>query len=299
METNKRVDTRLSYSSAQLIQNCEQKYMHYKVLGTPKDLDASDSTEAFDIGKAFHQYLEDSLHSELPEMDEQIARVCKEFHVEHQFLMIKAMLKKYLLMHTASGLEVAVCEPQINDPTTIGFIDVILFEPATGAWWVTDLKTSGRFMPSIAAKLPKDYQLNLYSKFAGRIAAALNLDPDNFAGCRYRVTTKTTTKRKGGESDEAYYRRLFNAVQSYDLIVPKETLDIEGTWELHQKNHARSMELRNGAEPKKNFSNCESYFKPCEYWSHCHGSTNTKCQSLVQIKTADDYEAANELANFI
>jgi len=288
MVNKKTPDTRLSYSSFTLLSNCEQKYWHYKVNNTDPDSDIEESTAAFDVGKTFHEVLEHSNHE-----DKDILRLldksCNLYDTNGSKLMIRAMLEKYLAMNKLSGLKAIHCELGISDPRTIGFIDVIM-EDSLGYWWIVDLKTSGRWMPSILARLPMDMQLNLYASFRKGIAATLDLDLKKYAGCRYRVTTKTTIKQKAKESDEAYLNRMKGSIKSFDIIIPKKAMSPNMVSELHAEAHNRSLALRHGEIPTRNYSYCESYMKPCKYWSRCHGDLNTNTKNLVQLKDEYLYE---------
>lgn len=148
---------------------------------------------------------------------------------------------------------------------------------------------------TIVSRLASDPQLNLYSHFAEKIAPHLDLDPKKFKGCLYRVATKTKISQKSNESDNAFFNRLYKTVKAFDIFVPVEAMCIEETWERHLEAYERSIELRNGMVPKKNFSYCESYFKPCKWWSHCHGEMNSKCGDKVTLNTAGTYNRKNEL----
>jgi len=283
----KPADTKLSYSSSNLIQGCEQKYWHYKINKTAKDPDVEESTEAFDIGKAFHEVLEMTLHTNIS-ISENVSEACKKYKVKHKEALIEAMVFEYLLVHENSGLDVSICEIEVSDHRTIGYIDAIM-KDHLGRWWIVDLKTAGRWDPTLLSRLALDPQLNLYSYFYKRIGAPLGLREEDFMGCRYRVTTKTTTKQKPKEEYDAYVRRLRKAIKSYDIEIPLSVMDIESTYERFSALHARSMELRKGEVPNKNMGYCLNYFKPCEYWSHCHGQTYTESQSKVRIFSSEDY----------
>lgn len=291
MGDDKKVNTALSYSSATLLNNCEQRYWHYKVASTPKDSDVEDDYAAFEIGKTFHEVLEKNLHTR-DRLDDLLNEACKEYKTfEHQ-LMIKAMLWKYLDVHEASGLKCVACELPISSKEVIGFVDAFMADNR-GNWWICDLKTAGRWYESTLAKLASDHQLNLYSHFAELMAGLLNLDPNKFKGCLYRVTTKTTISQKNNESDDAYLNRLYKTVKSFDISIPKEVMPIEEVWQRHLESYDRSIELRNGEAPKRNYNYCESYFRPCPYWSNCHGDINSKCGKKVVCNTAITHRNKN------
>lgn len=275
----------LSYSSSSLLINCEERYAHYKIKKTPIDSDASRDTSAFSLGSAFHKVLEDTMHTRL-DIDKNVTEACREHKVMEKSL-VKAMVEVYLDMHELSGLECVFCEMEIKDQYLIGYIDAVL-KDITGKWWITDLKTASRFSTDNANRLPRDTQLNLYAHFAPRVAEALDLDLDKFSGVRYRTTTKAKLKQKKTESTEEYVERLKSGITSYDISIPKENMDVEGTWERHISNFNRAKELFEGATPKRNLTYCSSYFRPCEYWSQCHGVNFTEPKGFT-IKTGQTY----------
>lgn len=281
-------NTALSYSSATLLNNCEQRYWHYKVASTPKDSDFEEDYAAFDIGKTFHEVLEKNFHTR-KDLDKLLDAACKEYKTEGSKLLIKAMLHKYLDLHEASELTCTNCELPIGSKEVIGFVDAFMCD-SNGYWYICDLKTAGRWMPGILARLASDYQLNLYSHFADIFAATLDFDPKKFKGCLYRVTTKTTIAQKSNESDKAYFNRLYKTVKSYDIFIPKAAMPTDEVWTRHLEAYERSMELRGGSAPKRNYNYCESYFRPCPYWSQCHGDINSNCSEKVILNTAKSYE---------
>ena len=148
-------------------------------------------------------------------------------------------------------------------------------------------------MEGILSRLPRDYQLNLYAKFAELFSRYLELDPKKFKGCLYRVTTKTTISQKSNESVDAYFNRLYKTVKSMDVFIPVENMDIENVWKRHLESYERSMALRNGEAPTRNYSYCESYFRPCPWWSQCHGDINSKCCDKVILNTAESFNRKN------
>ena len=285
---NKVQDTRLSYSSATLLKNCSQKYFHHKVAGTARDEDHEDNYDAFNIGKAFHWVLEENLHSD-KDLHNLIDVACKTYEVEDSKAMIEAMLLRYLQVHKKSGLEVVVCELALSNDIFIGFIDLILKDPETGDWWISDLKTAARYDEITIAKLCSDVQLNLYSSFSDEIAPQFNLDPKKFKGARYRVTTKSKLKRQASESYNEHVLRTAKNVKSYDIIVPLERMDPKGIYKEHKALHAKTLKMRSGKlKPEKNTSYCNSFFKPCEFFSQCHSKTFTDLKDDLDMVTSNN-----------
>lgn len=284
-----RVDNRLSYSSASLLRGCEQKYFYYKVAKVDIDPDQSKDTKAFNIGKSFHHILEMAGHEHPSDAGMSIEYLLNEcvdkFDIEETDKgLVHAMVLKYLRLRKKQNMRCVRCEYSISHPKVVGFIDLIEEDLDTGLWWISDLKTAKTFYSTTAARLPKDRQLNLYACFAKQIAEVFELDYEKFGGCRYKVTTKSTAKQKKSETYEQYVMRMVDSyIKSYDVIVPKEKLHTKEVWEEFTGNYDRTMELRSGEVPRKNFGYCESYFKPCEYWSRCHGSTFTEIKDGLEV----------------
>lgn len=271
----KTIDTRLSYSSATLLKNCSQKYYYHKISTPGKDPDSEDNMEAFNVGKAFHWVLEENGHTEA-RLEELLEEAVQAYEVEDLKGMIHAMLLRYLKLHKESGLTCIKAELELSNDFFIGFIDAIMTDPE-GGWWIVDLKTAGRFADTTLARLALDTQLNLYSSFSDDIALHLELDPDRFMGARYRCTTKSKLVRKATESYSDHVLRTAKNVKSYDVVIPITIMDPKTAIEEHKALHKDTLKMREGkAKPKKNLSYCDSFFRPCEYWSQCYGKTFTE-----------------------
>jgi hypothetical protein len=270
-------------------------YFYRKVAEVPKDADAEES-ESLGVGKAFHEYLEDVLHGEKFDAATFESAICSkaELHnVRPEAPLIAAMALSYMKLHKASGLKVVKCEQAIETDTFIGYIDVILVDDV-GGWWIGDLKTAARFDDKKVAQLPKDQQLNLYSYFAKKLAPFFDLDVEKFRGCRYRVTTKTKSMIKVGESIVDFAKRMVEkeSVMSYDAIIAVEIMDIEATWKHFIQVQERAVAINNGEAPTKNLDNCMSFFKPCMFFSQCHGKcfTDMTTKPDVRVMTTALYE---------
>jgi hypothetical protein len=279
----------LSYSSASLLMSCEQQYWHKKVAKTPIDADADESTENFDIGKAFHQYLENTKHTKSKSHTAMVATVCKQYNVFKHRCMIQAMIEAYLDLHIESKLRVIFCELQLSDENTLGFIDVGLVDDRIKEFWVGDMKTAGKIDWSLNAKLPFDYQLNLYSHYAEAILGFFpELKGYKFAGCRYRVTTKPDIMRKDNETDESFIRRTKSFCKSVDYVVPVQVLNPDEIYRIHKENRDRMVQLHNGEVPRKNLGACFNWYRACQWWSQCRGRTYTEskehCVAPMDLK---------------
>ena len=281
-------DLRLSYSSAQDIRLCEQRWYNRKV--KPIDVDEDhEEGDHFAIGKAFHYVLEVTKHQR-PKKIGKLLKECTEHEdilLDKQYYpLIAAMVKRYCDLHESSGLEVVGIEEEVSeDGFFIGFIDAIMKDDDDN-WYVVDLKTTGSFRADYLPPLIKNIQLSLYTPYAIQLCKKLKLDPEKFAGARYRTTVKPRLKQRKGESSGEYARRLYDSCNSYDVFLPPELLDSEAL-EEHEIVQQRAEQLIKGYDlPRRNYSNCTAFFKPCPYFSHCHGMTFTEAQEKIEVLEA-------------
>lgn len=282
-------DLHLSHSSANLLRNCETKYFHHKVNNTEPDNDVATDNSHFDLGKAFHYINEVSMHKKPVNISELLDYCIQEIGMkESERGLVHAMIIQYLRLRAKSEFEVVAVEYKIQNEWILGFIDLIEVLP-NGNWTISDLKTASSFYESKIPELPKDRQLNLYASFYKEIAEKFNLDADKFIGVRYLVTTKSKAMPKKtikiSESYSDYVMRLVEGknVKSYAIFIPKELLDIEGVVKEHRELYEKSLELRNGKPANKNFTYCQAYFRPCEFFSKCHGMTFSEFQNTNKI----------------
>jgi len=180
---------------------------------------------------------------------------------EEDVCLVHAMVLKYLRLREKSDFEAVAVEYEIKDKEVIGYIDLIEKRP-NGDWYISDLKTAATFYESKIAELSKDRQAKEYG-----------LDVKKFKGCRYLVTTKSKAKKKAKESEAEFVMRLLEspALKTFAITIPKELMDISGVKDEHLRLRSRAVELFNGVAPEKNFTYCQAYFRPCEYFSQCHG----------------------------
>lgn len=278
-----KVDVRLSYSSAKLLENCTAKYWHHKVAGTKKDADYEEGN-AFAIGKAFHRILEVTKHGRPPTFKE-VKKACEEFKCEDWIPNIHAMVMKHLKMHKKAKLTCIATEFEISEGDVfMGYVDGIFQNEKTGHWWIGDEKTASNLSETTFARLGSDMQLNLYSAFAPAFAKRFGLDMKKFKGAVYRVTTKPRSTIKPGEDYGLYVKRIIPGIKSVCIFVPKEKMDPKAAFEHHKENWVFSMQLRKGEVlPRKNLSYCDSFFRPCEFWSQCHGETFTNMKTSLKM----------------
>lgn len=277
---------RMSNSSFNQMKSCEQKYVYRKITKVETDPDVDTDLKHLRLGSCFHELLENCLHV-LPETTSDDMYAAFESHSidsDRDRGVLMAMWEKYWELHKASELTVIACEDEVGDDTIIGFIDAIMVDK-NGFYYITDLKTAARFDGNLLARLKRDSQLNLYSHFRHQIEEKYNLDPDKFAGCLYRVTTKATIVKKASETITEFKRRVKPKIESYSIFIPAEHLAPEETYKEVMAAQAKAMQFRDeGLEPKRDYSNCFQYFRPCEYFSSCYGYLNSEADKSFNIE---------------
>ena len=278
---------RASHSSVTLFKNCQRRYYHYKVARTKHDPDSNSDTRALRLGSCFHKILEDCLHDRSLITKELLEEAFKEgwfYAGDQDRLMIMVMVEKYLVLHQKSKLKIVVCEIEIGGADIVGFVDVVMAEE-DGGFWIVDLKTAARIGDNLLSSLQADPQLNLYAAHVDQICKETGLEPSMFRGIRYRVTTKSTLKKKALESKEAFTKRLNEKIESYDIAIPAKDLKPQATLKevLGNLKKMRALQATPMDEIPQNRSNCFSYFRPCEYWGQCHNGTFTEAAKSYQL----------------
>lgn len=272
----------LSYSSMKVALSCARKYWHAKVANTPKDADYEES-DALSIGKAFHWVLEQTLHKYSNEA--LIIKAMNEFNVDSSDkALLTAMLDNYISVHNLSGLEVVKCELKLETPNFVGFIDFIA--QGENGWWLGDNKTASRHDPNILPRLHRDPQLNLYAKFAPKIGEMLGMKGE-FLGFRYRQSIKSKAKTEKG---------LKEGTPTYDIIVPYSAMTPDEVWSNFLDVHELVLSLHSGEVAKPNYNACMDFFKPCEFFSQCHGCLHSEGNKAIQVLTKESYEDADLLS---
>jgi len=288
MTTKPRQHSGLSPSGLALYSTCARKFAHKYKLKTPVDSDVVEDYEAFEVGKAFHQVLENTRHNVAGIKYAEVFDTVATFKVEDPNTaapMIFAMLSKYRQVFEKMGLEVAVCEMSVETETFYGIVDVVFKEKDSGKWWIGDLKTAASFSPALIPTLPRHPQLNLYAAHADLVAYGAGLNPSDFQGCRYLLTTKSRLIRKKTESLPDYISRLSKSVRSYDFKIPKE--------KMHPVDILRALEavkvFTSGAENLEQYpqvwGSCNQWNRPCEYFSRCHGGMFSELQTIEVIQS--------------
>lgn len=263
-----------------LIQSCEQRYYHYKVLNTDKDSDYTES-EALGLGKAYHHVLEKTLHKYWDE------KLLIEAMAEHKVdqddaNLLRVMLTKYVEFRKKSGLEIVRCEFGIETSEYVGFADAFAIDKSNNTWWIVDLKTAGRHDPNLIPQIAKDMQVGLYSHFVADIENAVDaLKGYTFGGFRYNQCIKSKASTAKG---------LDSGVKVYEIVIPAELIAEGEAWSMFQEVHNRALELHAGEAPRKNLSSCFSYFSPCPYFSKCHGNLFSEGNKKVIVNTIESLE---------
>lgn len=283
----------LSPSSFKTYMGCNRKYFYEKIVELPADPDAEQDTEALMVGKAFHQVLEDTRHNLKGVTIGQVLKTCLSYELtdENTAAMIWAMLAAYKRTHEASGLTVLECEKIIETPTFYGIFDAVMAGPE--GWYIVDMKTAASWSPdSLLGTLPTDPQMALYAAHAPLAAEFFNLSMRDFKGLLYRAAIKMRVVRKADESLNDYALRLSKISRCYEIQIPASAVKAsvlmaehsQAVREIQTKIEASLGDVAAAQEKfPRNRTNCMSYFKPCKFWSQCHGETFTDMKSLVKV----------------
>ena len=264
----------LSYSSSNELLSCQQKYVYRKVQKVDRDVDAPMDTLAMDIGSTLHKCLEDCNHDLTGFEVETLFKVMKAYQVpSEQGPMLWAMLRKYKELHLSSDVTCVSVEEEKKDEDYIGYVDAIM-KDRDGGLWITDLKTAAKISPFLTSRLPRDRQLNIYLHKLGK---------EKFKGCKYRVVTKSTLKRRKDESFDYYSDRVYERIKAVEYTIPIELMTPDEEGERFKDLRNIQVDLWKGKKPIRNFQNCDSYFRPCEYWSKCHGQIYSDEPKITEI----------------
>ena len=299
----------LSYSAADEIVSCEQKWVFKKVLKVEVDPDANVDTLAFRFGKAFH-WIHEVCEHEIAyfddKADELIKKACEDFQLnEDSACYLMSTVTASLTLWRKTGLRVIKCEIEIKDEKFIGYVDFVAVCPNSGKWWIGDLKTTS-MTSNISARLTRDPQLSLYSARKQQIADMLNLDVALFQGALYRETVKPKIvvatikapkkKLKKGEvapietmetaarkeTPREFLARCMADTQMY--IVPAADI-VDHQLMVHNILHDRAMALQAGGTPIRNYKNCMAYNKKCDYFSRCYGRLGSDIDNYMLDNT--------------
>lgn len=276
----------LSPSSLALFTGCNRKYFYKKVAKFKPDPDVEDDQEALQVGKAFHQILEDTRHNLTGLAYAAVEATVKTYDLlnpNHHGPMIFAMLAKYKAMHALAGLKVLACEHVIETEAFYGIVDVVL-EGDDGGWWIGDMKTAANYSASLIPTLPRHPQLSLYAAHYKELATALDLDPEKYLGCRYRLATKTKLRRKDDEAVGAFIKRCLASVRCMDIVIPKESMAPADALGVHTAAAKFIAKHKKAEAYAQNYGNCMMWFRSCEFWSRCHGKCNSDMTTLETIE---------------
>lgn len=271
---------RFSNSAADVLQTCNYKYLLQYIKQVPIDEDACEDTTALRIGSAHHACLEWSNHDATKFTMQMFDDACKEQELDQESAyIVMAMVQSYFPVREKSKLKVIACEVEVGNEWFVGYIDMVLSD-CNGWWYIGDLKTASSVKETLFAKLAANKQLNLYAHFADQVAEKLKLDPKMFAGVRYNVCVKPSIVIKAGESALAYGNRVHSNV--YEVFIPASLLHPEATFKEIETMYkvAHSLTEENAC---RNRESCLDFFRPCNFWQHCHPAMYTKCMELVKI----------------
>lgn len=276
----------LSPSSLATFTSCARKYYLSKIEKAPRDSDADQSTEALDVGKAFHKCLEDVAHELQGFTFNDCLKTSGEFGLdEDQAALIFSMLGAYKRMHEKAGLKAVAWEVNVDVPAFYGFIDVILSSPE-GSWWMGDMKTMATLSMGTEKFYPRHVQLNLYAAHVKEVAETVGLDPNAFKGCRLRAVTKSKAARKDGEETASYIKRLSKVVKAVDFILPIERMVPQEILNIHKSAFDFIGYNKNDKEKFLcNHNSCFNYFRACEYFSRCHGAEFTAAVPIEMVSS--------------
>ena len=131
------IDTRLSYSSANLLRNCEQKYNYYKVKKVEADPDSNRDNSHFDIGTAFHYVNEMSMHKKPEKIGPLLEYCVQEIGLKEESVgLVHAMLLQYWRLRERQDFEAVACEYKIDDKN----IDAYFLDYNASIWYEQIMK---------------------------------------------------------------------------------------------------------------------------------------------------------------
>lgn len=271
----------LSYSSMNEILGCEQKYAFRKVLKVEQDDDYAQETDAMDIGSVMHKCLEDCYHDltgfKITTLKREIEAYPQTLDFEQHGPLLWAMLRRYKVMHEALGLKAIAVETELTSSGEFkGFVDLVLDEK--DGIWVTDLKTAATISKFLLARLKDDRQLNLYVHYYKKLVKPKK----KILGAKYRVVTKSRLKRKKSETFAAFSNRIYDGIRAYEYTVPADILDTVTAVDAFKAVSKRQKQLHKNAVATRNYGFCESFHRPCEFWSRCHGQNFTAESKVIQ-----------------
>lgn len=280
----------LSNSGANTFNECEKKGFLQYIERAPKDPDYKDP-RYFAFGSAFHHVLEWCNHDHKKFNAELVksALLKEQLAWENEGAKIMAMLRSYFSMHLKSPqLELVGAEIWFENDLVRGKVDAIFRESVTGLWWISDIKTTGQpLSPTKHVELINDQQMNLYGVFCDLLAQKLGLDPECWAGIRYREIEKPRHKYKLGETFEQFHARVSEKGNppAREIVLTKDQLNWDSVYANFLETVKRARQLQEAfnagqpVAPRQDFKQCKKWGTPCPYWSHCYGSLYTAAKA--------------------
>lgn len=280
---------RNSYSGTAQFCQCERLYMLERVWKRPRDPDSDEDATALRYGKAFHSTLEACRHRRDQYTHAMLADAAKQNELDPQAVWsVYAAINSYLTLHEKSKLDVIAVETEVGsiEEEVVGYIDAVMADK-NGFWWIVDLKTAGQIQTQMFPRLTNDPQLNLYASYAKEVAEKLGLDPEKFAGTRYRVVGKTRIAIKPNDTMETYAARA--NPKCYDIEMLARNMPIAAVKRNEEVMRERIKKVRSGeVEPVPNFSKCFEWQRPCSQFSYCYGKTYTECANEAVVFDHND-----------
>ncbi len=113
----------------------------------------------------------------------------------------------------------------------------------------------------------------------------LGLKVEMFAGCKYRVVTKAKLKRRDDDTFKTYSDRFYKSVKALEFTVKVEDLEPNRIMEDFDQVRKLQIQLMGGRKkPIRNYNSCDSYYRPCDYWSRCHATHYTDDPVVEEVR---------------
>jgi hypothetical protein len=301
----------VSYSCASTFQECEYKGCLRYFLKAPKDIDYVEP-DYFKIGNAFHKVLEITKHCPNAFSSINFKGIVKDYGLDEieDGGKIMAMLRVYWAFHSQIPLKVIACEHKFTTTISNGIIDAIMKEDGSSsenylkgdkdAWWIIDLKTTGKPEEALPSRLHRDPQMCLYAAVAPSFAEKYGLAPEKFAGIRYREVSKPLQRYKAGEEFSSWTTRCQASFR--EIVVLKEDMSLKESFDCFARVVDRIHEIESQLADTgkilalKNPKACLNFGKSCEYFSVCNNATFT---SNLQNSKVIRLENGNLINNMV
>lgn len=261
-----------SISQLKLARTCLRKwYLRYIAKATP---DYTEDSKALVFGRIYHSVIENgALPEQLPpELSIAEARAAARL-AEKTALSLKSLgfrAEKHELYFTAyyRGYEFR------------GYVDAVGYLDNELAF--AEFKTTSQLLDS--SRLIYDLQVLFYAYFSGLNASRII----------YHQAVKPTIRQTKAETEQQFAERFANSAEERIDIIPTDSLaplkDCEE--QIDELLYPCVEVLLRGREPKAIYTSaCQSFGKPCEFWSHCFG-----CNRRISQDSQKETEKAIEIS---